>query len=511
MTTPAAAVSLRNAPFADTALLERRVRPVAGTIVVNPLYAALLQSAGLTNARGFLELREEIISGHRDRQVSRVQIGDAAAYLKREHRVPFKERLQNWWHGFGFCSKSWREATILHYLKSRFAGSPEWMAVGELESGESFLLVRAAPAAVPLTERLIQIRDDEDACYCLARELGRTLAALHALGMIHRDLYSNHVLVDPETYRIVVVDWQRARHVGVVSTAARCRDIATLVATLPENGVTAEICRVLQDTYCEETQGNCSRALSPQVKALVAGLRPKRHIRSKLSATGLRKLPSLRCVDGDALRVSPAFRAVWGEGVPFYLREQPQDSQSSEFPLPDGGRGRLEWTVRAVKTSRGWTSPERRRMGMLFRLERCNVPAPRVLAEGQRWRGDGRCTAMLFTRLPGRTLPLESWLAQCTDRGQRGAILQEAGELLAGLHQAGCFWSVRSLDLRIDLEDESAPSVMIGSATDLVVRRWLRGWWRRRDLGRLLRLAPGEQNHIHAGYRDGTPPREARP
>lgn len=509
MTPTAAAVLPGIAPVFDTALLERRARPAAGTVVVNPLYAALLQSAGLAEAQHFLELREEIVSGHRDRQVSRVQIGDVAAYLKREHGVPFKVRLQNWWQGFGFCSKSWREAAILHYLKPRFAASPQWMAVGELTNGESFLLVRAAPAVIPLTNCLLQMRDDDDGRYCLARELGRTLAALHALGMVHRDLYSNHVLVDPEDYRIVVVDWQRARHAGSVSTAARCRDIATLLATLPVGGIATEMGRVLLDTYCEE-QGNAVGLTLPQIEAMVGSLQQKRHIRSKLSATGQKRPPSLHCVDGEALRVTPAFRAVWHDAVPFYLREQPSDPQTSEFPLPDGGRGRLEWAVHQVRRPRGWTSSERRRMGILFRLERCGVAAPRVLAEGQRLRSDRQWMTMLFVRVPARTVPLASWLTQCADERQRAAVLREAGRLLARVHEAGSFWSDDSVDLRVDLEVESAPSVMVGSEAGLVVRRWLRWWWRRRDLGSLLRMAPGAEEHIRAGYRDGTSPREAK-
>src|SRR5689334_8588370 len=73
----------------------------SGSLLINPAYAGLLDRSGLRSAVDFLLLREEIRSGHPDRQVSRVMLANGViAYLKREHRVPWKERLRNWWHGF---------------------------------------------------------------------------------------------------------------------------------------------------------------------------------------------------------------------------------------------------------------------------------------------------------------------------------------------------------------------------------------------------------------------------
>src|SRR5262245_12118314 len=102
------------------------------TFLVNPAYTGLLRRAGLQQPEDFLRLREEIVSGHPDRQVSRIVLGagtDAvAAYLKREHRVPWKERLGNWWQGFGLASKSWREARTLQRLRADFDACPDWIA-----------------------------------------------------------------------------------------------------------------------------------------------------------------------------------------------------------------------------------------------------------------------------------------------------------------------------------------------------------------------------------------------
>src|SRR2546421_12630439 len=120
-------------------------------LLINPAHADLLQRAGLRQARDFLGLREEIVSGHPDRQVSRVEIAGVTAYLKREHRIPWRERLRNLCAGFGLASKSWREAQMLRKLGSRFDGCPEWMAAAELPDGQAFILVREVHGGLPLT------------------------------------------------------------------------------------------------------------------------------------------------------------------------------------------------------------------------------------------------------------------------------------------------------------------------------------------------------------------------
>jgi hypothetical protein len=158
-------------------------------LLINPAHADLLRRAGLREAHHFLELREEIVSGHSSRQASRVRIGDGpdalAAYLKREHRVPWLERLRNLWAGFGLASKSWREIRLLSELPSRFEGCPEWIAAGELPDGQAFALVREVAGAVPLTQFLEQQHGNLSLRRRLACELGAALARLHAAGMVH--------------------------------------------------------------------------------------------------------------------------------------------------------------------------------------------------------------------------------------------------------------------------------------------------------------------------------------
>src|SRR5206468_1422826 len=140
--------------------LTRLLRPRA-SLLVNPAYADVLHRAGLVHPEDFLRLPETIVSGHPGRQVSRVSLGNGpealTGFLKREHRVPWKERLLNARDGFGMVSKSLREAQTLETLRPHFAGCPDWIAAGELPDGQAFLLVRELSRRLDL-RRFLQSR-----------------------------------------------------------------------------------------------------------------------------------------------------------------------------------------------------------------------------------------------------------------------------------------------------------------------------------------------------------------
>jgi hypothetical protein len=92
---------------------------------INPDFQDLLQRLGLTEAAQFLDLPGLIVSGHPDRHVVRVYLGGPdglEAYLKREHRVGWRHYLASAWAGFGWTSRSVREAQTLAALRQ--AGGP---------------------------------------------------------------------------------------------------------------------------------------------------------------------------------------------------------------------------------------------------------------------------------------------------------------------------------------------------------------------------------------------------
>src|SRR5207249_400127 len=88
---------------------------------INPDYRGLLASNGLATPADFLRLSGIIYSGYPDRHVAHLVLGEGAdavaVFLKREHRVPWRDRLTNLWQGFGFVSKSVREYLLLHQLR----------------------------------------------------------------------------------------------------------------------------------------------------------------------------------------------------------------------------------------------------------------------------------------------------------------------------------------------------------------------------------------------------------
>lgn len=385
-------------------------------LVVNPAYADLLRRAGLLAAEDFLALPETIVSGHPNRQVSRVTLGTGpgavTAFLKKEHRVPWKERLTNSLAGFGFASKSWREARTLAALRPAFPGCPDWIAAGE-SGGRAFLLVRDVPGAVEL-RRHLESAGAPPARRRLARHLGEALARLHAAGFAHGDLYANHVLVAPESGRVTLVDWQRSGRRGRPGWGRRWRDLAALSATLPDDLVgPRDRLACLRGYVRSSVPGRAARRAllrraAGRVAAAEARLLRRRHVRAKRLPLLPPGQQSLVCLEADnALCVTPAFLALWPSEVPEWLLSAPKWRKSSEVvPLPDGGCGRLvkgryrlAWLRRAGWVRSVWTSPERRQMNALNRLQRCGIEAPQVLAVGERGEGDGWVHAFLLTRV----------------------------------------------------------------------------------------------------------------
>jgi len=387
-------------------------------LVRQPDYVDLLDRMDLLTNTDFLSLQEEIISGHPDRQVSRVQLDGMAAYLKREHVVPWKERLRNWWAGFGWASKSWREAQMLAQLDATSIGHPQWIAAGEDEQGRAFVLLRALDSAVSLPEAL------QDGGVCPQR-LGEALAELHNEGFDHPDLYAGHVFVDRETQQISFIDWQRARHGSSLSPVQRWRSLAALHATLPDGGVALEWRLNCLTSYLEHA-GWPSMFLScvvAQIETRARELRGRRHIRTKSARTDA-PASTLLLLDQGRLWVTQEGHRLWPYTIPVsnWLAARGQ----STIKLTSGHNGMLTTQCRRPRwwERRPWTSPERKQMSLLFRLERLGIEAPRVLAVGEYPRDDGSITCFLLTRLPGG----------CS---QLPAVCPSADQLLGQLASAG--------------------------------------------------------------------------
>jgi tRNA A-37 threonylcarbamoyl transferase component Bud32 len=470
-------------------------------LMVNPKHAGLLREAGLTSVEDFLELPETIVSGHPNRQVSRVTLGRLGggpgavpAFLKKEHRVPWKERLANAWAGFGPVSKSLREALTLRDLPPAVS-APEWVAAGESTDGRAFLLVREVQGAVEL-RCFLDGRRHQPGARWFAHKLGVFLAQVHDTGCFHGDLYANHVLVAPETEDVFLVDWQRSVRCGAVSLRQRWHDLAALTATLtPELAGPRDRLACLRAYLAQSGLGDglLRRAIAV-IASIEEGMRRRRHVRAKSLPPLQPGSQSLLCLDGSALNVTAAFRALWPSSLPHYLSwpALQQFDGESEVLLPDGGCGLLVCGRRQLPgPGRHQVTPERRRMSTLFRLQRYGIEAPQVLAVGERplsqSQAAGDVVSFLLTRPPPDTLPLGTWLAAAQHRW-RQQVLGDAGVLLARLHQAGCYFRRGPDGLAVQVRPGKSPRVVLERADGLDVRRHFRGLWQRRNLAQVWRV-----------------------
>ena len=127
-----------------------------GWYQVHPAFAEQIAALGIDSAAGFLGLPGEVVSGHPDRHVVRIVLPGMgnAAYLKRQHMVSWREKLRNALAGFGWTSRSVREARVLQRLAADGLRCPRWMAFGEDDRGRAFLLVEEIAGAVDLREYL---------------------------------------------------------------------------------------------------------------------------------------------------------------------------------------------------------------------------------------------------------------------------------------------------------------------------------------------------------------------
>jgi len=490
---------------------------------VNPLYKDLLEQLGLFRPDDFLRLSGVIWCGHPDRNVAHLTLGadDAAisVFLKKEHRVPWKDRLQNALAGFGFVSKSLREARFLRAAAGAGIRCPEVIAAGECRN-RAFLLVREIDGAVDLRTYLDQHAEARRPQ--LFRELGRAVAELHKRGMVHNDLFSKHVLVRRDSageVQISFLDWQRARRTRGVSWSRCYRELARLDATL-----TAELCstrerltflreylRAAQKTM--ETRSASKGDLQSPALALRAGtvrlsLSRRANMIRKFSERLLRKryvremrqipLPAgqqnLVWLDGETACVTREFIALITER-PTDAPPGPSDSSRAlqalhelkhqvhvqcrqivrmndscnEAVLVRREESRFwSWLWRGVRR-RSFSSKELSLAATLFRLQRFGVPVPKLLAVGQEFPAPWQVRSFLL--LEHTSLPsLHDWRQNNADENLERTLLAQSAVLLQRIHEAG-YILARNCDpldiFAVHAKGDETPTVVLRDASVL--------------------------------------------
>src|SRR5262245_29576589 len=276
-------------------------------LFINPRYRDFLLQQGLEKAEDFLNLSGVIYCGHPDRHVARINLADGmAVFLKKEHRVRWRDRLANFLAGFGFVSKSWRELATDHLLQEENINSPEVMAAGEA-SGQAFLLVREVPKAVELRSFLANHSNPEVRCR-LAQKLGEELSRLHAAGIDHPDLVSKHVLVQAETMQLWFLDWQRSRPLRRLSWSRRCRDLAALDATLADNLAPDRDRLSFLHAYLRGSAAGLLRSCALRIRKRANRLLKKRYIRELRQPVLPPGRQNLIWLDGEAVCLTREFR-----------------------------------------------------------------------------------------------------------------------------------------------------------------------------------------------------------
>jgi hypothetical protein len=495
-------------------------------LVINPRYRSFLEQGGLNDPDRLQALPAVIISGHPDRNVARVRLGTGPsavrAFLKREHRIPWKTRLAGAWAGFGLVSKSLREFRVLQSLRAAGIECPEAIAAGEDRHGRAFLLVRALAGALDLRvflrDRLAARPADRRG---LARQLGETLARIHDAGFDHPDLYSKHILVDPHTGKCHFLDWQRSRKHRPLSWPRRWRDLAALDATLaPELAPARDRLACLRAYVRACAQIRVPRSFrkgaAVHIRRQSLRLQQKRRIRELRQVPLAAGAQNLVWLNGEALCVTQAFHEeMQGQRLDWLQPADPfpgpgNQVRRAEVCLPRTRHAHLvrRWCTRrlgwlwACLRRRPLTSPELEQAGTLFRLERFGIGTPRLLAVGQSHPRPWQTESFLLTAAPAGAKPLAGLLAGqlgrplwTAERKQRHRWIREAARLVRRLHDAGChadrFDAQHFLVSPGPVSDRDPlpkATVVLGSLDGIHTRRHFRTAWVRRDLAGLLRV-----------------------
>jgi tRNA A-37 threonylcarbamoyl transferase component Bud32 len=420
-------------------------------IHINPCYGALLSQHGIDDPDAIWTLPGVVVSGHPDRNVSQVCLGgETMAFLKRELRVPWRERLHNAWAGFGLVSKARREAVMLGAARAAGLPCPEWIAVGRAGDGQAFLLV-AERKADDLRSFLTNQKRSARYRWHFARRLGHTFAAVHDAGFDHPDLYAKHILVDADG-EVCLLDWQRSRHSKKVAWRQRRRDLAALDATLASDAAGPRERLAFLKAYLNAAQIRLPRTQAAhQIRAEAEAMIGKRHVRQAREAITVDR-QHVVWLEGEALCVTPDYLEETAGRIPNTVRPARLGVGRVEhrpFKLTGSDRGQLSrreafdpvGRLVAALGGRRRMSPEVRQAGLLYRLQRHAVTGPRLLAFGQRWVGLWRLQSMLLTQSPAGAVPLRVWLARCD--GRERLLIRAAGHFLRRLHAAGCSIAVR--------------------------------------------------------------------
>lgn len=459
--------------------------------VAHPKHRAWLRASGITTGDTAMALQGEIVGGHPDRHVARVELPGRTVFIKRELVVGKRTRLKNWWIGEGAISRSEREAKVLRKLEAAGLPGPQWLAYGQDSTGKAFLITEEFEGASDLRSVLNEISDR----VALAERIGKYLAELHESNFGTPELAAKHLLIHPETFELALLDWQSAVCGVSPTNAERAKWFGNFHATLAEEFATSrERLRLLWAYRRVVKASRRGRAdaidlprFSQQVRAILYAaefMAGRSSVRQQLRGHRNDIQQRLVWLAGEAVVAIPEIARDWPTPVicePFYRASAgtiPND-ESVWVTFAVGQRGivhRFETTDALGRTvaslrERPWRSPASRVARLLFHLARHGVPAPRLYAFGQRSKSAFTAQSFVaYERIDDAT-PWPSYIADGERTAwERRRSLQSCGELLRLLHGAGCRWADSPEPLfRVIAGDPS--KIVIGSPLALELKR----------------------------------------
>jgi len=430
-----------------------------------------------------------VVCGHPERHVVRVELAGNVFYLKRQHRVGWRERFKQWRAGFGWSSRSEREARMLRELDAAGFPSPKWVAYGEDSSGRAFLMLEELTGCVELRRILSDNALSQPERRDLIERLGRDIAELHAAGFDTPDLTAPLPMTvngrldksgDVDSFAVTLIDWQNARRTkrpdSIRSLAALHSSLADELAS-PRERLRFLNSYCLVSKRCERTDIRFS-SRARMIEREAARIGNRRSIRDQRQLAVAMPDQRLVWLAGEAVCAVPDVAAMWpipAIAPPFYGCE----SGCETIQLPDGRdaillRGRSFSPLNRFRSwlrGRSWRSPGANLGRVLFHLDRYGIAAPRLFAFGQRMTGAAIAEwFVLHERFAG---------VEVSETRNTPAIVA----LLAQLHDAGCRPDFGSgMPLRLD-----GDRAIVGDPRGIRIVRRVSERQRRSDLKFLLK------------------------
>jgi tRNA A-37 threonylcarbamoyl transferase component Bud32 len=441
----------------------RASEPIArrrgGFIIAHQRHRAWLIANDITTAADALALPGEIVCGHPDRHVVRASLatpfGPRMVFLKREHIVGWRVRLRNAIAGYGWVSRSEREAKCLLELERLGLPGPQWLAFGQDESGRAFLLVDELRNHVELRDLLTGPSLSHGRRSELAERIGRAVADLHDAGFETPDLSAKHVFVDPGSLRPTLIDWQSARRRVALPEGDRVSALATLTASLSERlAAPRDRLRVLW-AYRRSVAPAVARPrfshLARSVEASARTLARRSSVREQLTPGATATAQTLVWLTGtEAVCVRPELAADWPSpalGPPFYPPSDATTTRQEQFELRLPGE--MEAVLIRVRSlsfpavlerlsGRLWRSPAAKLARVFFHLERRGLAVLRLLAFGQCRVGRLRGDSFVLHAADRDGISLDKFLSAVQVLSDRRRALVAVGAVIRSLHDADC-------------------------------------------------------------------------